>query len=526
MMESRELHVSPRERVLLDLVKRDTTNAVDAFSGTTEASAKALGVARVSIWRLLPNAAGIECQDLYILDEGRHEHGGVLHARDYPAYFEALLENRSIPADDALTDPRTREFADSYLAPRGITSMMDVPIWHKGSLYGVVCHEHVGPPRHWRQEEVEFAGNLADVVAVSLEASERHAVKRRWASVMDAAAESIILMDRLGYFVQMSPRSHEIYEALGGYLSLRERQDAFVYRDLLGRMIPKDEWPGERTLRGERVHDLIGAWRRRDASFIGYYDVIGTPIFEAGDVERVVFVASNVTQEVQFNRLKAEFLAALAHELEMPVQTIRRRSDGLAAREDLDPQSRAKLEAIGRASTRIERLVGDAAELSNFSLGRPMVALEKVDLRRMVEQEVQRAARVSSRHHWRVAAPSPVELVLDHAKIERAIVHLLDNAVRFSPHGGQIDVQLAVQPAGVVLSVRDRGLGIPAHAQSRIFEPFFRAHAGTTHDYGGLGIGLHLVREIVRLHGGDVWFESTEGRGSTFYVRLKAELPG
>ena len=96
------------------------------------------------------------------------------------------------------------------------------------------------------------------------------------------------------------------------------------------------------------------------------------------------------------------------------------------------------------------------------------------------------------------------------------------NAIRYSPPG---DVEINVAPSDkwVVISVRDRGIGIPANQQSRIFELFFRAHAGTPHDVGGLGIGLFMAREITIRHEGSMWFESEEGKGSTFYMRLPRE---
>jgi len=109
--------------------------------------------------------------------------------------------------------------------------------------------------------------------------------------------------------------------------------------------------------------------------------------------------------------------------------------------------------------------------------------------------------------------------------LEQAVRRLVDNAIRYSPPS---DVEINVAPSDkfVVISVRDRGIGIPADQKNRIFELFFRAHAGTPHDVGGLGIGLFLAREITIRHGGVMWFESEEGRGSTFYLRLpRAEMP-
>ena len=106
-----------------------------------------------------------------------------------------------------------------------------------------------------------------------------------------------------------------------------------------------------------------------------------------------------------------------------------------------------------------------------------------------------------------------------HAVVVGALAPLVDNAVRYSPPG-PVEIQVTPTDTHVVISVRDRGIGIPADQQNRIFELFSRAHAGTPHDIGGLGIGLFMAREITLRHGGSMWFESEEGRGSTFYMRL------
>jgi signal transduction histidine kinase len=98
---------------------------------------------------------------------------------------------------------------------------------------------------------------------------------------------------------------------------------------------------------------------------------------------------------------------------------------------------------------------------------------------------------------------------------------LLDNAILYSPGGGDVDVSVAVREGYGVVSVRDYGIGIPKERQARIFERFYRAHAGTPYDVGGLGIRLYLSRQLVTRLGGQMWFESVEGEGSTFNFSLR-----
>jgi hypothetical protein len=134
-----------------------------------EAAATTLDVARVSVWWLAPDRSKIICADLFERDQATHASGTELFARDFSPYFEALQSERTIAAHDAHNDPRTSCFSASYLGPLGITSMLDVPIWVRRRMAGVICHEHVGPARTWDSDEETFAYLMANFVALALE---------------------------------------------------------------------------------------------------------------------------------------------------------------------------------------------------------------------------------------------------------------------------------------------------------------------------------------------------------------------
>lgn len=134
-----------------------------------EAASATLDVERVSVWYCDTFASKITCADLFERAQGRHSAGVELLARDYAAYFRALRGERTIAAHDARLDPRTSCFAESYLVPLGITSLLDVPIWVGKNMVGVVCHEHVGPARSWTRDEETFAYLMSNFVALALE---------------------------------------------------------------------------------------------------------------------------------------------------------------------------------------------------------------------------------------------------------------------------------------------------------------------------------------------------------------------
>src|SRR5688572_27935584 len=116
-----------------------------------ESAARTLSVARVSIWQYNKERSAIRCIDLFEHPLNRHTTGAELSAISHPAYFRALTDTEIIAVNDALKDPRTSDFADDYLIPNGITSMLDAPIHIGGVVDGVLCHEHIGPAREWTE---------------------------------------------------------------------------------------------------------------------------------------------------------------------------------------------------------------------------------------------------------------------------------------------------------------------------------------------------------------------------------------
>jgi signal transduction histidine kinase len=124
-----------------------------------------------------------------------HSDGAELSAEDYPKYFEALSEEHIIAADDAHSNPHTREFSESYLTPHGISSMLDAPIRLAGEMVGVVCSEHVGPPREWSWEERSFITSVADFVASAMEAQERQRFTTQLRTAADLAGDINAILD-------------------------------------------------------------------------------------------------------------------------------------------------------------------------------------------------------------------------------------------------------------------------------------------------------------------------------------------
>lgn len=165
-----------------------------ALRAITETAARALNVARASVWLLDKDGAKITCADLFETATGSHASGTVLRAADFPRYFAAMLEEETIAADDAHTDPSTAEFSVPYLTPLGIGALLDAPIRSSMRLVGVLCHEHVGPRRRWTGAEQKDAAFLASLASLALEIKHGALREALLAATLESTAEGIVAL--------------------------------------------------------------------------------------------------------------------------------------------------------------------------------------------------------------------------------------------------------------------------------------------------------------------------------------------
>ncbi|MBW3584974.1 MAG: MASE1 domain-containing protein [Cyanobacteria bacterium 0813] len=227
-LKQSELQLQKQKSALIDLAKNKALNQGDltkALQQITQTASRTLEVARSSVWVYDRTKSKMECLDLFDRTLNQHSHGLELAAADYPVYFQALGEERAIAAFDAQKDFRTREFAESYLIPLGISSMLDTPIQIGGETAGVLCLEHVGMPRPWTIEEQSFAVSLADSVTFAVEARERQRAEEalrqaeaKYRSIFENAIVGIFQTTPEGEYLSVNPALIRIY----GYSSCEE----------------------------------------------------------------------------------------------------------------------------------------------------------------------------------------------------------------------------------------------------------------------------------------------------------------
>lgn len=261
---------------------------------------------------------------------------------------------------------------------------------------------------------------------------------------------------------------------------------------------------------------------------VGDWLIIGT----AGIGPRVIFASLNLIALWMVAALacrnamqRAKFLQVAAHELRNPMAGVKGILSLLRARaatgrpaDDITPM----IEVMEREIDRLSALLNEIVEGFHIQDGRLMLKRERVNLIDVVTSALQPFLSSEGKHRFvfQGADHGVVSVEGDFNRLEEVVRNLLSNGVKYSPDGGEVRLTLRVRGQWAVVSVSDRGIGIPNDQLTRVFEGFYRATNLAGRDPGGMGLGLYICRDIVQRHGGRIWAESCEGRGTTFHVEL------
>src|SRR6266540_1010721 len=246
----------------------------------------------------------------------------------------------------------------------------------------------------------------------------------------------------------------------------------------------------------------------------------GTPIRDREGAQKAcVVVAHDVTTEVQTEQMKKDFVAMVSHELRSPLTPLKGFLASLlqGTAED-SPEARHEYYRIMlRQADKLERLITDLLDVSQIDSGALLVDTSPIALTRLVaEQTAEIAAQHPKRSITFIQPDTPILVNADEFRIQQVLANLVSNAVKYSPPDAPVEISaLSVGDEGVV-SVRDRGTGIPLLDQNRVFDRFFRVENGSDRRTGGTGLGLYIARQLVEAMSGRLWLVSKPGEGSTF----------
>lgn len=244
---------------------------------------------------------------------------------------------------------------------------------------------------------------------------------------------------------------------------------------------------------------------------------------EKKDIGGLIIVFQDITKEHKLDNIRKEFVANVSHELKTPITTIKSYTETLMDAGVDNELSLQFLSVINNECDRMARLVRDLLQLSNLDYQKTMWKKEEVSLAKLLKDVLLKLdfALKEKEHELILDIEDDLpDMVIDRDAIERAIINIISNSIKYTNKKGKIEISLKSLDDFIYIKVEDNGIGIPEEDQKRIFERFYRVEKGRSRDLGGTGLGLSIAKQIIEAHGGDIILESIFGKGTSVEIKL------
>ncbi len=350
---------------------------------------------------------------------------------------------------------------------------------------------------------------------------ERDALDAEVHTVLDAMTDAALVVDGRGRVVHANDAAVALSGAAGRRDLLVPMEDLLAriqlaHRD--GRPVTYGESASARALRGETVTGYEARMRAPDGRERAL-SVSSAPLrTAAGGTGRLALtVLADRTEEKRFEQTREDFLATAAHELKTPLAVIKAHAQLMRRRGDGDADA---LAAIERQVERLTAMVQQLLDVSRFRVGGGELRRDRFDAGTLLAEAVDAARARNPGRNIQVRLADAAPVIADRDRIAQVMTTLLENAVRFSPRGGDVEAVATRRGGDARVTVRAHGTGVDPERQGRVFDRYYRPRAGYPDGGGAIGLGLGLCRDIVVRHGGAVGFDSEVGAGSTFWFTL------
>ena len=347
-------------------------------------------------------------------------------------------------------------------------------------------------------------------------------------AILDTVDVGLVLLDGKGRYLTMNRRHHDFMRLAfpGGHRG-QAGQLGDVFHEDGETFVQHEDMPTYRATQGEEFDDQL-IWVGSDPLTRRALSVSSRVVREeSGKFAGAALAYKDVTDFMRALEVKEEFVASVSHELRTPLTSIHGFTSLVLERDDLPDEVRQQLAVVQRNVNRLDRLVADLLQTAQVERGLVHLERERTDIAALVRQSIEEALPAVEAAGLTLTSQVPERLVamVDPQRFAQVVDNLVSNAVKYTPSGGRIEVDLSVTHERVELVVLDTGIGIGARDRHHVFSRFFRTRHAAQRSIQGIGLGLSITKAIVDSHGGRIEVESEEGRGSTFRVRLPLDVP-
>lgn len=411
--------------------------------------------------------------------------------------------------NDTDQDPRWVTFSDDEEPAR---SAVAVPFLRRERVLGVIVLSHRFPFQ-FKETHLALLQQLAQQAAICLENADLYTIaegeRRKLAAILDGTTDAVIVVGREGQVLLLNQAAERAFTTAAEEALDRPLSEAITHEPL--NRLFSQAWGREEAVTGE----LATADER-----VRYGSV--SPVPGVGWVA----IFQDITYLKELDRMKSEFVATVSHDLRSPLTAVGGLADLIGMAGDLTEKQQEALGRMRRSVGQMEELIEDLLDLGKIEQGIDM-EMSLCQVEEVVQEAVESLSpRAEMKgQNLSVVVTSELPGVLGSAtRLRQVVANLLDNAIKYTPAGGQVRVLLYRRDQQVVVEVTDTGVGIAPQDQEQLFQKFYRVQTPETAEIAGTGLGLALARSIVEQHGGRIWVRSAPGRGSTFAFALP--VPG
>ncbi|HZS78993.1 MAG TPA: PAS domain-containing protein [Ktedonobacteraceae bacterium] len=419
----------------------------------------------------------------------------------------------------------------------GFTSVMIVPLVARGKTLGAVSFVSAESRKRYNKEDLALAEELGRRAGIAIdnarlyrEAQEAH---NQLEVIIQGVADGIIVYNPSGSIIYVNEAAAQMIR-LSPVEILQPASSGIVTSQFEmiteeGEPYPLTELPHIQVLHGASEAQAIIGYRYKNNPQEEHWSITKSrPVYdEHGNILLVITIIHDITEREQAERRKDEFINMASHELKTPVTSLKGFNHVLHRRmlKQGDEQSLHYLTRMDAQLNKLTQLISDLLDISRMQTGKLVFREEAFDLAALVQETVENLQGTTNTHQFMIEQLEPARVVADKDRIGQVLINLLTNAVKYSPGAEKVSIRLACEKDYARVSIQDFGIGIAEAHQPRIFERFYQVTDPEEKTYPGLGIGLYIASEIIKRHNGQIWVESTKGKGATFYftVPLKYE---